>query len=396
MVIWILAPIFLVAVFWKLRLVHRRSRFLAKVEWDILEIRIPRDIIKTPKSMEQIFSSLYGTYSFGIKPLDKYLDGKVDLWVSFEMAGRGGGISFYVRTPKQFRNLVESAIYSQYPEAEISPTSDYTEELPRMIPNEIYDIWGTGYTLAKESPYPIRTYEYFEEVRDEKRIDPLSTIFEAMSKLKEDEMIWIQLLVSPTGAATGNDLKKKSEEAVKKIIKERSVAKKEETKGDEKKETVSLGMFALTPGDQNVIKAIENKSSKLPFQFTLRFVYIDRKDAFSPLNVAAVSGSFQQFNTQNLNSLKGDETKTSFGGWKGRFFPWYKKIKVLEKKRKIYDAYVNRKFGASGRLANEDLPILNTEELATIFHFPALVVKAPKLRPVHSRKGEPPVNLPME
>jgi hypothetical protein len=43
------------------------------------------------------------------------------------------------------------------------------------------------------------------------------------------------------------------------------------------------------------------------------------------------------------------------------------------------------------------LPILNTEELATIFHFPIKVtgLVAPTMTRVESKKGGPPPNLPM-
>lgn len=38
--------------------------------------------------------------------------------------------------------------------------------------------------------------------------------------------------------------------------------------------------------------------------------------------------------------------------------------------------------------------ILNTEELASIYHFPVVKVKAPALVRTLSRKSEPPPNLP--
>lgn len=388
-VIWLMLPVFLLAVFWTLRLYQKRIEFISKVKWNLLELRPPRDIIKTPKSMEQIFAAFYGIYSGGIKWYDKYLDGKVDLWISLEIVGRGGGTRFYVRCPSQFRNLVESAIYAQYSDVEITEATDYVEEMPSVLPNETWDLWGSGLTLAKNSAYPIKTYPYFEEVKEEKRVDPISTVAETMSKLKDDEMIWIQLLVSPTGAPTGNDLKKECDGEIKKIV-----DSTREEKGEGEK--ISLGMWKLTPGQQDVIKAIGNKASKLPFQFSLRTIYIDKKNAFTMPNVAALRASFQLFNTSDMNALKGDKLSTSYSKFWGRVFPWYKKFKINSKKRKIYDYYRKRRFGYSGRLVSESLPILNTEELATLFHFPAGVVKAAKLQTTYSRKGEPPVNLPIE
>lgn len=388
-VIWIILPVFLAAVFWTLRLYQKRIEFISKIKWDILELRPPRDIIKTPKSMEQIFSTFYGIYSGAPKWHEKYLDGQIDLWLSLEMVGRGGGTRFYVRCPSKFRNLVESAIYAQYPDVEITEAQDYVEEMPAVLPNEIWDLWGSGFTLAKNNAYPIKTYPYFEEVKEEKRVDPISVVAETMSKLKDDEMIWIQLLISPTGAPSGNDLKKECDDEIKKIV---DSTREEKTTG----ETISLGMWKLTPSQQDIIKSIGAKASKLPFQFSLRTIYIDKKNAFTMSNVAALRASFQLFNTSDMNSLKGDKLSTSYSKIWGRIFPWYKTFQVNSKKRKIYDYYRKRRFGYSGRLVSESLPILNTEELATLFHFPAGVVKAAKLQTTYSRKGEPPVNLPIE
>jgi hypothetical protein len=386
-IVWIVLPIFLAAIFLNLRLLAKRIEFIQKIQWVLLELKPPRNLIKTPKSMEQVFAALYGIYSFGISWHDKYIDGKVDLWLSFEMVGRGGGIHFYVRCPKDRRNLVESAIYAQYPEVEIEEVPDYVDQMPSIMPNETWDLWGAGFTLAAESPYPIRTYPYFEEVKEEKRIDPISGIAEAMSKLKDDEMIWIQLLISPIGPQTGQDFKKEGDALIQKII--------DSTK-DPNAPQGSVGMFRLTSVQQEIIKAIGAKVSKLPFYFSLRFIYIDKKDRFNMSNVSAVLSAFQLFNTRDMNALRPDKMTTGYGAFWGRLFPWYKRYQVNAKKRRIYDYYRKRKFGYSGKLVDEKLPVLNTEELATIFHFPTSVVKAPKLQTVYSRKGEPPVNLPIE
>ena len=125
--------------------------------------------------------------------------------MSFEMTGHAGGIRFYVRIPAQFRNMIESAIYSQYPDIEIVEAEDYVNIMPSVLPNKIYDLWGNNFILTKPNAYPIQTYPYFEDITKEKRLDPVAVITEALSKTKEDEMSWIQLLIRPVG----NSWKKK-------------------------------------------------------------------------------------------------------------------------------------------------------------------------------------------
>lgn len=384
---WVLLPLFLVPTFWKLRLFYKRSIFLSKMKWKVLEIKISKELLKTPKSMEHVFNNLFGIHSFGITPWDKYLDGKIEEWMSFEIVGRRDGIHFYVRMTEGRRNLVESAIYAQYPEVEITEVDDYVNEFPSILPNDTYDLWGAGFKLTAKNPLPIRTYEAFEEVKDEKRVDPLSAIMETMTKFKEDETIWLQLLISPVSPLSGIDLKKEADGVIEKL---------KEEKGGKTEDGKAFGVFRLSHGDQEIIKGIEGKASKLYFQFSLRFIYIDKKEKMTPSNWGAVMASFQQFNTRNMNGFRPDELMTLYGKPYGRLFPKVKKMILFGKKRKLYDFCVKRRFGYSGRIGDEDLPIMNSEELATIFHFPSLVVKAPTLRHVHSRKSEPPPNLPVD
>ncbi len=58
------------------------------------------------------------------------------------------------------------------------------------------------------------------------------------------------------------------------------------------------------------------------------------------------------------------------------------------KKRYIFENYKLRAWTAKSFM-------LNTEELATLWHFPISVVEAPRLRRLEAVKGEPPANLPI-
>lgn len=389
--LWFAIPVFLFTIFWKIRLFYKRSEFLKKVKWDFLEMRISGENMKTPKAMEQVFASLFGIYSFGNSWGMKYLKGKIDLWISFEIVGSAEGIRFFIRTPSQYRNLLESALYAQYPDAEIIPADDYAYMFGKKIPNEIYDLWGTGFTLTKSRVYPIRTYQEFEEIKEEKSLDPLATIFEAMSKLKGDETVFIQLIISPTGSATGVDINKEGEKEIKRIMEEKAMVRRNK-EGEEEKMT---GMFALTPGIQEIIKAIERKTSRTVFETTLRFVYIDRRDGFNGMNISSIMGAFQQFNFPQLNSLRPDRSITIFGGWKALLFPIYKNIKINIKKRRLFYYYSTRRFGNENHLKKEKFPVFSIEELATLYHFPRHFVGAPGLKSPFSRKGGAPSNLPV-
>ncbi len=138
------------------------------------------------------------------------------------------------------------------------------------------------------------------------------------------------------------------------------------------------------------VEAIENKISKLAFKVCIRFVYVAKKDFFNKANMAAVMGAFKQFNTLDLNAFKGNsEAGTSAD--QPRIIPFIKKRREFIRKIAFVHRYINRKMSTN----TQDF-VLNIEELATIYHFPAIMVEAPSLRRLESKKGEPPAGLPIE
>ena len=406
---WFWLPIFLVVLFIELWVKYLQLKAIKKIKWLLLEVKISRNIEKTPKAMEQIFSGLHGILA-KIKFLDKYWKGKVQEWFSFEMAGINGSVYFFIRTPENFRNLVEAQIHSQYPDAEILEVLDYVAPLAGKIPSKTYDISGVEFILEKADYYPIRTFLSFEERQKERRLDPMASFLEILSKLSPSENIFIQYLIKPTGE---KDWKDEGIEAVNKLMGKKTEAKKNLFEkffnsiyefvinllkaiaiypvwGEAKKEETRTANTILSPGDKLVAEAIENKISKLAFKVCIRFAYIAKRDIFNRANMAAVSGAFKQFNTLNLNAFKSNK-KAGTTADQPRIIPFIKNRREFIRKVAFVDRYVNRKLSK-----NKKEFILNTEELATIYHYPILVVETPTMRRVEAKKSEPPVSLPTE
>ncbi len=394
---WFVAPVFMWEVtkyFW---LFYIRSGYIGNIKWVQLEVRIPKEVLRTPKAMEQVFVALHGIDT-DVKRYEKWWYGKVVPWVSFELVGYAGGVYFFIRCGEGERRLIEAAIYGHYPEAEIKEVSDYTELLPKQLPNKTYDLFGFDLVFIKPSAYPIRTYEYFENLDEDRRVDPMGIIGEGMSNLKEGEMIWIQLLLEPIE----DDWKKLSDAEVRKLMGE--------------KPKVSPGIFdtlfsalsvvlstitnptaepappvkeerervpTLTPNQRDVVKAIEEKAGKPGFKTTLRYMSIDNRDRFTAVNNSLIIGMLSQFTTQNLNGFKIDKATKTKGKWV------FKKFKALMRKKRLYFLYITRTFGFQ-------TIVMNTEELASIYHFPTTKVKAPRLQRIEAKKSEPPANLPIE
>jgi hypothetical protein len=101
--------------------------------------------------------------------------------------------------------------------------------------------------------------------------------------------------------------------------------------------------------------------------------------------VEGFMGAIQQFGTQNLNRLvvnKKTRTKIDY---------FFIKSRVLARQRRILWGYRYRSMKRGRRGL-----IMNTEELASLWHFPVLEVKAPSVQKVEAKKAQPPSGLPIE
>jgi hypothetical protein len=402
---WFALPLIAIAILWEAWLFHLHWKWITGIKWKLLEIKVPKNVLKTPKAMEQIFAAAHAPYTYGITPYNKYWKGQDEYWMAFELIGRAGETHFYLRVPSQFRNMMESAIYAAYPEAEITETEDYLEELPHILPNDTYDLSGFEEVLRHENYLPIRTYPMFEEAVEERRIDTIAPLMEAMSKLKNDEQLWFQVLIRPTGEA----FRKEGEEEINKLLgvekpKKPSMWPKFDlgiTAGEalrgpfqhpgeanpvHEQNREKPVRFLMTPVDKERADAIHLKISKIAFEATLRFMYLEKREgAVDSGHTNSIHGFIRQFNTQNLNSLKPySPTSTASYTVKGLF----KKTRIRARKRYLYENY--RHFAP---LHHES--ILNIEELATVFHFPLAVVSTTELEKVESRRGSPPATLPI-
>jgi len=399
-------PVLLFFVALESWLAYIRQKYLLSLKWVLLEIKPPPDVEKSPKIAENIFAGLHAAYIRPIPWRNKFFKGEVQNWFSFEIVGKGGEINFYVRTPEKLRDLVEAQFFAQYPDAEISIVDDYIDSLPRYLPNEEHDLFGAELIFAKEDAYPIKTYPFFEEESGKgefKRTDPLAPLAETLSALEPGEHIWLQLLVR----GTGKEWVDKAKPVLDKLLGKEPEVKKDilgkivdflgyllpgGAPTEEKKEKQEFSTMKLTPGQRFVLEQVENKIAKLGFKTGIRFLYIARKELFRSSRIAAVTGMFKQFYLSNLNSFKLDsDTITAATGWLSWLFPssrgFFASQQEFNRKWQIYQAYRKRAFV-------KKVMILNTEELATLFHLPGAGVKAPAFPRVEAKKGQPPAGLP--
>jgi len=381
-----------------------REEYRKTRRYMLLAIDIPKNNEQTPKAVENVFSHLAGAHQKQTR-VGKWWNGEINDSFSFEIVSIGGYIQFIVHTRDVYRDLVEAVVYAQYPDAEITEVEDYTEKWKLTFPNEKYELFGTEIVLARNEVYPVITYTEFEDSISQQVKDPMASLLEALSRINPGEEIWLQFVVTPAD----NDWGDRAKPVIDKIIGAKSKPKKNiidylfdipnilidainpvdgaSSSSDGGKEEPNQLMY-LTDGEKETVKAIQHKTSKIGFHVKIRYIYIAEKDKYlKQRGLQGIYGAFKQFNSLGLNSFKPDASSITGG------LLWFKKPRIAKRQRNMLDSYKNR---GQHLTPGEYGYILNTEELASLWHFPVLEVKTPLLKKTESKKSEPPMSLPID
>lgn len=370
----------------------KRDGFIQSQGSLLLEIKLPREIYKSPKAMELALMQMH--QPAGVTWKEGYLKGKVRPWYSFEMVSLGGEIHFYIWTWPRFKDLIESQLYAQYPGIQIVEAKDYTEGY--SYDPDRWNTWSTHFTLDKDDAFPIKTYIDYgldKNDKEEYKIDPMAAVIEFLGTLKPGEQIWIQILAQGHRATKMTEGTFRSEpdwteaaEAKIKEIKEKATQKVKI--GDRE----VPGFPNLTKGQQETIAAIERSIDKLAYEVMIRGVYLATPEAFNPTHIPGLISSFKQYSSKTLNAFR-------IFGFTDFDYPWEDPfgIRLAKRKKQNLEAYKRRAFfnGKYKHLYLEEPFILTVEELATVFHFPGVEVSTPTLPRIPSVAGEAPPNLPI-
>ncbi|MDD5289679.1 MAG: type IV secretion system DNA-binding domain-containing protein [Patescibacteria group bacterium] len=279
-------------------------------------------------------------------------------------------ISFYVVVPEYLKQFLEQQLLAQYPSAQVEEAEDYNIFTPKSF------VASANLQLGKNSMFPIKTYREFDN-------DPLNAITNVLSKLEDTAGAVVQILIRPaprnwhdyglkvvTAMQQGKPLKKvlKAQEAD--IFSALSktynffagpAAKKEDNQ-------MAPGVYRLSPMEEEMIKKIQAKSSKAGLQSNIRVVVSSENYQAPDIYLHNILNSFGQYNiTEYGNNFKISKAKSN------------DRI-VSESIHRIFDN--NRSF------------ILNTEELASLYHFPLPTCETPNIRWLLARKAAPPINIP--
>lgn len=407
----------LIYILWRMYFTEIKHQYILSQEWIFLHIKVPKENIVSSLAVETIFAQMHALHAGKTFP-EIYVEGQGQLWYSLEIVSMGGKTSFIIRLPKRMRDVVESAFYTHYPEAEILEVEDYMKNFvyDPYNPGE-YDIWGTEWKLAESDVIPIKTYKDFEHpTAEEKIIDPLANLFEGLAKMEPHEFFGIQILTEPLG---DEEWKPRGESKIKELIGEEE---EHEVKlsdifmapfnwfaklkykellvpahGHEKPENgPKNNWLSMTEAQKQRVTLIESKIGKPGYKTKIRFLYIAPVDKFDPMKKSIMTGAYRPLGSVMTNKVR-PELKYTWTAADYRFSKTLEKpfldLKLRRRKKNMFNGYKNR----DTHMGYSPF-VLNTEELATLFHFPITTEGKSMVSSIDrtvSKKVQPPSDLPI-
>lgn len=255
---------------------------------------------------------------------------------SFEIVAKREDIRFYVAVPSHLRDLIEKQIHGAYTGARVREVEEYN------IFIEHGHVAFSGLSLAKSSYAPIRVYRDLPT-------DPLSSLTSTLAKMGQGEGAVIQIMVSPEGGGMAK--------AGHKYV---SGYKKSEADPDK----------ATYSEDPKSLEAIGNKISKPAFNVAIRVVVSSPSKQMVDAHLRNIVGSFSQF--------------TSEQNWFSKNSPKLSQMFMVD--------FIYRYWP----LFNRGVSVLNSEELATVFHFPNKMVETPFIHWLSAKTAPAPAGIPTE
>lgn len=243
---------------------------------------------------------------------------KAQQHMSFEIVAKKESIKFYVSCHRNNMELIEKLLAGAYPGLQVKEVEEYN------IFDETGKVAFSEMVLRSESYKPIKVFK-------ELTTDPLSSITASTAKFAEGEAAAIQIIVVPAES----DWQKAGESYV-------SRTKKSESDPEKAK-------FKMSPAD---FEAIDNKVNKPGFLTAVRIVTVAPTESTAKQNLANLKGAFSQFNG-NMNGFKGKKIRFK-NGFMVDFIYRYQSV-----------------FGNNS--------VLNSEELATIWHMPNKTIETPHI-----------------
>jgi hypothetical protein len=253
--------------------------------------------------------------------------------ISFEIVGQKEEIKFYVSVPHELMELVEKQIHGAYPGAEIKSVEEFS------IFEENGKVAFESLVKTQAGFYPIQSFR-------DLATDPLSSITSFFAKMRDGEGAMLQVVVSPASHSWSS----KGHGYI-------SKAKKDESNPEKASYSV----------DPKSLEAIERSAGKPGFEVSIRLVVNAPTKQEAHTLLKQFSGTFAQFSG-----------------------PYNKFVKQFIFLKRLFMVDFIYRYPAMFRGRS----ILNSEELATIFHFPNKQIETPHIHWLTAKTAPAPSQIP--
>ncbi len=269
---------------------------------------------------------------YSIKKNTGHFNRRPQSQVSFEIVALHETIKFFICVHKSLQDLVEKQINGAYPDASIKVVPEYN------IFSEKGQTAYAMYKLKGQDFFPIKTFRDLPT-------DPMSSLTSSLAKMETEEGAVVQMIMAPADGKW-KDLGKRW------LKKEKDPGKPESPK---------------PPPDAKQLEAVEGKISRNGFNVSLRIVVSSNSKDNAKTHLSNIKASFEQF-AGPYNSFSGAKVKSEKGfmmDFVYRFMPKFSKT-----------------------------PVLTSDEVASIYHFPNKSVITPHIIWLPSRSAPASEKIP--
>ncbi len=315
---------------------------------------------------ESIFTAIGGLRAE--RGLTHWLRGRGDHF-SFEIVAHNKVIAFYLVAPTEHKLYLEQQLSAVYPEAVIEETRDYNIFTPQGA------IVAATLRTKGSNILPLKTYTSDDT-------DPLNAIINALSKVGEGEGLAVQYLVrSARGnwhAAARKVVEKAHEKgSLREALRSSGFSEAMKALGDlgksakpQQPQPYDHQQKRLTAKEEDALKGIEEKNSKAGLDAVIRVVASSRSQTQARAMLTQVTSSFSQYNYYEYGNSLG--------------------VRLPKNPSRVISDFIFRRF------RERESSVLNTEELASLFHLPLKNAETPNILWLTARQAAAPVNLPSE
>lgn len=282
--------------------------------------------------------------------------------VSLELVAIDGVIRFYAAVPVAMVSVIKQAVLTAYPGAQLEEVEDHNIFSQS---GKLSGTYGGELVLKKEYTYPIATFNQLKS-------DAVSGLINGLKSLEQGDGASIQILLRPAR----EEWSKKSESVAKELRESKDSSgisikhllqapfKVPEGGGDDDKPPKQLNSI-----EQSTVEAIEEKTKSTGYEVLIRVIASSSTASKAQAITNSIVASFSLFDAPGLNGFTFEPAKNM---------------------EQFVTDFIFRFFPPERRQM-----ILNSVELATLFHFPDdQFTKTSQVQRQNSKQVEGPSKIP--